>query len=85
MKILLIGLGSVGQRHARNLRELLGSRVELIAWRTRKLPLPQDLSGLIRTVPDLDAALSERPDAVFITNPSSLHLSAAQAAAAPAT
>ena len=81
MKILITGLGSIGQRHARNLRTILGDRAELIAWRARNLELPPDLSGVVREVPDLAAALSERPDAVFITNPSSMHLPVAQAAA----
>jgi predicted dehydrogenase len=52
-----------------------------MAWRARNLELPPDVSGTVRQVPDLDAALSERPDAVFITNPSALHLAVAQAAA----
>ena len=81
MKILITGLGSIGQRHARNLRTILGDRAELIAWRTRNLELPPELSGAVRQVPDLAAALSEQPDAVFITNPSSMHLPVAQAAA----
>ena len=81
MKILITGLGSIGQRHARNLKALLGDSVELIAWRTRSLELPADLSGAIRQVPDFDAALRERPDAVFVTNPSARHLAVAQAAA----
>jgi len=31
MKILIIGLGSIGQRHLRNLRALLGDDVEILA------------------------------------------------------
>ena len=37
MKILIIGLGGIGQRHTRNLRALLGDSVEIIAYRVRRL------------------------------------------------
>ena len=37
MKILLIGLGSAGQRHMRNLKRILGGEAEFIAYRVRKL------------------------------------------------
>ena len=37
MKILIIGLGGIGQRHTRNLRVLLGDSVEIIAYRVRRL------------------------------------------------
>jgi predicted dehydrogenase len=93
MKVLLAGLGSIGQRHARNLRTLLGDSVELLAYRARgdrrlySLDLQvvpggdveRDLG--IRAFPDLDDALAEAPDAVFVTNPNSLHLPIALAAA----
>ena len=92
MRILLAGLGSAGQRHARNLRALLGSSVELLAYRVRRLPhvITPDLridSGdvearySIRTFTDFDEALGAKPDVVFVTNPTSLHLPVALAAA----
>ena len=37
MKILMVGLGGIGQRHLRNLRALLGDDVEILAYRVRKL------------------------------------------------
>src|SRR2546422_6926439 len=37
MKILFAGLGGIGQRHLRNLRQLRGDRVEVLAWRQRGL------------------------------------------------
>jgi predicted dehydrogenase len=88
VKILLVGLGSVGQRHARNLRALLGDRVELLAYRARGggLVPPADVPGTpeaalgIRRVGTLAAGLAERPDAVFVTNPTALHLPVARAA-----
>jgi predicted dehydrogenase len=93
MKFLLVGLGGIGQRHTRNLRALYGDRCELIAYRVRRdSPVLTDSlqidapSGLeerygIRPFDSLEAALSERPNAVVICNPSSLHVSVALAAA----
>src|SRR5439155_7560394 len=31
MRVLIVGLGSIGQRHVRNLRALLGDQIELLA------------------------------------------------------
>jgi len=93
MNVLLVGLGSIGQRHVRNLRHLLGAQVEISAFRTRKLPrVLTDGFGIepgsdveekyaIRVFDDLDEALAQRPTIAFICNPSSLHLPAATAAA----
>ncbi len=90
MKVLIAGLGSVGQRHARNLRRLLGDRVELLAWRVRgrqqvlgagdTTRRPEDEYG-IRTFAKLADALNERPMAVIVANPTASHLATAQAAA----
>lgn len=93
MKILIVGLGSIGQRHARNLRSLCGNDLELLAYRVRGLNLvitPEltikagadiETEYGIRTYPTLDAALAENPLAVLVTNPNSLHIPVALAAA----
>jgi len=93
MRVLIVGLGSVGQRHARNLRNLLGHEFDLIAYRVRKLAhvvtpnLQLDESKNveeeygIRSFGTLDAALAEKPAVAFICNPSSLHIGIAQACA----
>jgi predicted dehydrogenase len=86
MKLLVAGLGGIGQRHVRNLRALLGPAAELTAFRVRResTTLTNTLSveaganveekyGL-KVFDNLDAALDERPDAVLVCNPSSLHL-----------
>jgi predicted dehydrogenase len=93
VRILIAGLGAIGQRHARNLRAVCGDGLELLAYRRRKLrhviteTLQRDDSRDvetalgIRSFDDLDAALAERPDAVFVCTPSSQHLDIAQRAA----
>ncbi len=86
MRFLFVGLGSIGQRHLRNLRALLGNDCEIIAYRALRRDVVindqmqvvrgstiADFYG-IREFTDYQEALAERPDAVFITNPSSLHL-----------
>lgn len=94
MKILIAGLGSIGQRHARNLRTLCGPRVELLAFRERGLShvitdaMAVDTSRSvetalgIRSFVSLGEALNERPDAVFVCNPTSRHMAVATAAVA---
>lgn len=94
MKVLFCGLGSIGQRHLRNLRALLGDEVEVLAYRARRSSpvlnpnmtvraAPDELETIynIRSFDDLDAALAEGPDAVFVTNPNTLHMPVALAAA----
>ena len=85
-RCLFIGLGGIGQRHLRNLRALRGSEVEVHAFRVRRER--EVLNDTLQVVPgedleakygvnvhaDLDAALATKPDVVFVTNPSSLHV-----------
>lgn len=92
MKILMIGLGSIGQRHLRNLRRLYGDEVEVLAYRVRGLQrtFSDDMrvqEGVsleeaygVRSFADLDAALSERPECAFITNITSKHVESARRA-----
>lgn len=92
MKVLIAGMGSIGQRHARNLRILLSDRVEILAYRRRGLPgvitermtiepgVTVEQQYGVRSFDDLDRALAERPDAVFVCNPTSEHLPTALAA-----
>lgn len=86
MKLLVVGLGSIGQRHVRCLRGLRGLDIEIIAYRQRGLDLEvtkdlttrenvslEELYGL-RSFYDLEAALEERPTAALVCNPNHLHL-----------
>ena len=93
MKILFCGLGSVGQRHLRNVRTLLGDQVEILAYRARgnSPVLNPDMSVRsgadlettyqLRSFTRLEDALNENPDVAFVTNPNALHLPVALAAA----
>ena len=93
MKILFVGLGGIGQRHLRNLRALLGSSVEVHAYRVRRLAhtltdqLEIEAGADLVTKYDihvhyeLEAALATKPSAVFLCNPSSLHVQVAMQAA----
>ena len=93
MRVLIAGLGAIGQRHARNLRALRPD-VELHAFRQRRLrhvvteslqrddslDVERELGVTAHT--DLDAALAVRPEAVFVCTPSAMHLDVALRAAA---
>lgn len=93
MKIVFVGLGGIGQRHLRNLRQLLGSELEVHAFRARRLT--HVVSDKLDIVPDENIetkygitvhktwqqALDVRPDVVMICNPSSLHMAYALSAA----
>jgi predicted dehydrogenase len=94
MRCLVIGLGSIGQRHVRNLRALCGNAVDIIAYRVRRdTPLLTDTLQVaaaesvedrygIRSFSNLDVALAEKPDFALVCNPNSLHVPVAQALAA---
>ncbi len=86
MKILIAGLGGIGQRHLRNLVSILGGSSDIravdprdnIPVLTDKLQVEvgatlQDKYGL-HIYPDLDAGLAWHPEAVFVCNPTSMHV-----------
>jgi predicted dehydrogenase len=80
MKFLIVGLGSIGRRHFRNLRALGENDIVLLRSHKAKLS-DEELAGFpVET--DLSVALKEhKPDAVIIANPTSLHLKVAIPAA----
>ena len=73
----IIGLGSVGRRHARLLR-LLNPAVRIRAYRTRKGALQEGVEHVVEL--DRDTFFSSKFDLVVIANPSSLHLATLQEA-----
>jgi len=90
MKILFIGLGGIGQRHLRNIKELYGESVEIFAY--RKINLSHVINDKLEVIAgqnlydtygikpfnSLEDALSQRPDVAIICNPTSLHLETAE-------
>jgi predicted dehydrogenase len=77
--ILICGLGSAGQRHLRHFRGLGVPRID--AFSTGKGALKQSGAAL----PDyvfgfLEAAISQRPQAVIVANPTALHIETARVA-----
>jgi predicted dehydrogenase len=79
--IVVVGLGSIGQRHLRNLRALGVEKLMAVSRSSRPLADAELLNG-VRIFQDLDTALEHRPSAVLVATPTSLHLPVAQAAAA---
>jgi len=72
MKFFFLGLGSIGARHVRNLYSL-GER-DFFAYRTGRAIAPVETECGVKRVKNYEEGLALRPDAVFITNPTSLHL-----------
>ena len=75
MKILIVGLGSVGRRHLRNLAAL-GQR-DVVLVRSGKSTLPESELEGYPAVHDLEAALQARPTAAVIATPTAMHLETA--------
>ena len=92
-RILIAGLGSIGQRHARNLRALFGDGADILAYRavgqqgiiTAAMTLDPSSTVEarygIRSFDRLDEALVCDPEAVLVCNPTSRHMEVALAAA----
>jgi len=81
MRILICGLGSVGRRHLRNLVSLGVKDIFLL--RSGKSTLPEDELSDYPQERDLNEALTRwKPEAVIISNPTSLHMQVAIPAAA---
>lgn len=93
MKVLVVGLGGIGQRHLRNLRTLVGDQLDVLAYRVRRdTPLLTDTLTVdesadvearygVLSFAEIEPALAESPDLVLVCNPTSLHLGIAQKAA----
>lgn len=74
-KILIIGCGSIGQRHIRAILSLK-EKIEIAAFRTKKghyKALPEDIGKNIIEFSEINEALNWLPTHVIISNPTSLH------------
>lgn len=77
--LLICGLGSIGFRHLRHFRTLGVERID--ALRSGKATVPDEGQPQPdRVYHSLEKALAERPDAVIIATPTSLHVPMALAA-----
>lgn len=95
LTVLFAGLGSIGQCHLRALTAVAapGRIGRILAWRTgnddrilAETMTVESETGLvekyqIEVFHDLSSALVERPDVMFVTNPTSLHMKTALAGA----
>lgn len=77
--VLIAGLGSIGRRHFNNLRAL--GCTNFIFYRTYKSTMADPETGAWPTTSNLQEALSHRPKFAVISNPTSLHVEVALAAA----
>ncbi len=79
MKFLIAGFGSIGRRHFRNLLHL--GEEDILFYSTNQSTIEKDeISGYV-IESNLDQALAHKPDAVIVSNPTSLHLDVAIPAA----
>jgi predicted dehydrogenase len=92
-KFLICGLGAIGQRHVRMIQKATNYEAEIAAYRSRRLEvvISDRLEAEYGSSPSEHYGLKElysweeveawKPDAVFVTNPISMHVSTAKAAA----
>ncbi len=79
MKFLIAGLGSIGRRHLNMLREL--GQEDIALYRTHQSTLDDEALAGMPVYTDLRDALAQKPDAVIVANPTSLHMDVAIPAA----
>lgn len=81
LKLLVVGIGSIGRRHSDVLYSMLGCR-NITIWD----PLPERAAEHaakypgMQTVATLEEGLAQKPDAVFICSPPALHMRQAEMA-----
>lgn len=73
MKILIVGLGSIGRRHLKNITSLFPD-TEVIALRHIKALDAESIPGVSQFFYTLSDAIKAGPDVAFITNPSPFHI-----------
>ncbi len=73
VKIIIIGLGSIGHRHLSHLKKIPG--LELASLRTKKGEVKKE--GGIQEFYNFQDALDFNPDGVLISNPTALHVETA--------
>jgi predicted dehydrogenase len=79
-RVLIVGLGSIGRRHARLARQLMAD-AEIVAL-TRRDTQDLDVAGVDRCVNSLEEALRFGPGIAVVATPATRHLEVALALAA---
>ncbi len=79
MRFLIAGFGSIGRRHFRNLLSLGYDDIVLFRSNKSTLDIEEIKDYIVET--NIEKALSHKPDAVIISNPTALHLDIAIPAA----
>lgn len=79
-KLLIVGCGSIGSRHLRNIKKI--TDCQIVVSETKDFD-PTDLEEKygVKVFRDYQAALNEKPDAVIISNPTASHVKYALGAA----
>lgn len=80
-KVLVLGCGSIGQRHIRNLLSLDAGKIFAFDIDQKKLKQVQQISSAVITSHKLELLWKESPSIAFITLPNSLHIKYALEAA----
>lgn len=78
-RVLVVGTGSIGRRHIKNLLAL-GAKVGAFSYRATEAAR-NDFPSTVDFYSDLDEAMATAPDAVVVANRTDLHISVALPAA----
>ncbi len=74
IKVCFVGTGSIGKRHIRNIKEILGEKVEIDVYRhQRGVALSEDIATYVNKELFSQKEIEEKYDAVFVTNPTVMH------------
>lgn len=71
MKILIVGFGSIGKRHAQNILQYTNNDIVIL---TKRKKIPSINGKSIKFFNSLDLCLKECPELALITNETSLHI-----------
>jgi len=74
-RVVVVGLGSIGRRHARLLLARKDIQVELVEPNIETLAIAQNELGNLPSYTTFEGMLKARPDIVFIATPHELHSS----------
>lgn len=73
MNVLIVGFGSIGQRHLENVKSI-APQAKVTIWRQQSKSTPPFIDSSVRVVYSLADALETKPDIALLCNPASQHL-----------